>query len=214
MRWVAVGKAARPDRIRGERARSPRFAPTSTRCSRCPWSERRLPYRSGWSGRDAQRRTVHPAPSRCNRSPQRHPGGRSPSPLARTGRRTTAPDDRRCVDPGRERPHAVGAVGRGQVGSPTLRVHRLRVRVPSRRAGLVHHPLEGERTRSVTVESTPLPCAHPLASLREGRTVKRTFQPNNRRRSRKHGFRARMRTSAGRSILNGRRRRGRAKLSA
>ena len=43
---------------------------------------------------------------------------------------------------------------------------------------------------------------------------KRTFQPNNRRRARKHGFRARMSTRAGRAIINSRRRRGRAKLSA
>lgn len=44
--------------------------------------------------------------------------------------------------------------------------------------------------------------------------MKRTYQPNARRRSRKHGFRSRMRTRAGRSIVNNRRRRGRAKLSA
>lgn len=43
---------------------------------------------------------------------------------------------------------------------------------------------------------------------------KRTFQPNNRRRAKKHGFRLRMRTRAGRSILAGRRRKGREKLSA
>lgn len=43
---------------------------------------------------------------------------------------------------------------------------------------------------------------------------KRTFQPNNRRRSRKHGFRLRMRTRAGRAILSARRRKGREKLSA
>lgn len=43
---------------------------------------------------------------------------------------------------------------------------------------------------------------------------KRTFQPNNRRRARKHGFRARMRTRAGRSIINARRARGRSELSA
>ena len=43
---------------------------------------------------------------------------------------------------------------------------------------------------------------------------KRTFQPNNRRRSKKHGFRLRMRTRAGRAILADRRRKGRAKLSA
>jgi large subunit ribosomal protein L34 len=44
--------------------------------------------------------------------------------------------------------------------------------------------------------------------------VKHTFQPNNRRRSRKHGFRARMKTRQGRAIVKNRRRRGRAKLSA
>jgi large subunit ribosomal protein L34 len=43
---------------------------------------------------------------------------------------------------------------------------------------------------------------------------KRTFQPNNRRRAKTHGFRLRMRTRAGRSILNSRRRKGRARLAA
>lgn len=43
---------------------------------------------------------------------------------------------------------------------------------------------------------------------------KRTFQPNNRRRARVHGFRARMRTRAGRNVISSRRTKGRASLSA
>lgn len=43
---------------------------------------------------------------------------------------------------------------------------------------------------------------------------KRTYQPNNRRRSKTHGFRLRMKTRAGRAILSARRRKGRAELSA
>lgn len=42
---------------------------------------------------------------------------------------------------------------------------------------------------------------------------KRTFQPNNRRRHKVHGFRLRMRTRAGRAIVNQRRRKGRSKLT-
>jgi large subunit ribosomal protein L34 len=43
---------------------------------------------------------------------------------------------------------------------------------------------------------------------------KRTFQPNNRRRARTHGFRLRMRTRAGRGIVSARRSKGRKRLSA
>ncbi|MGD9793391.1 MAG: 50S ribosomal protein L34 [Acidimicrobiia bacterium] len=43
---------------------------------------------------------------------------------------------------------------------------------------------------------------------------KRTFQPNNRRRARKHGFRHRMSDRAGRAVLKARRLKGRHKLSA
>lgn len=52
------------------------------------------------------------------------------------------------------------------------------------------------------------------SSLKDSIVSKRTFQPNNRRRAKKHGFRLRMRTRAGRAILADRRRKGRAKLSA
>jgi large subunit ribosomal protein L34 len=44
--------------------------------------------------------------------------------------------------------------------------------------------------------------------------MKRTFQPNIRRRAKKHGFRARMATASGRAILKARRAKGRTNISA
>ena len=79
-----------------------------------------------------------------------------------------------------------------------------------------HHQLPREAVESShpvprTTFSTDPPdgCA-----VTENLVSKRTFQPNNRRRAKTHGFRLRMRTRAGRAILAARRVKGRSELSA
>jgi len=44
--------------------------------------------------------------------------------------------------------------------------------------------------------------------------VKRTYQPNNRRRAKRHGFRHRMSNRAGQAVVRARRLKGRKRLSA
>ena len=69
--------------------------------------------------------------------------------------------------------------------------------------------------RAPRLRASPGPPASRGASDSEVTAVsKRTFQPNNRRRAKVHGFRLRMRTRAGRAILSSRRAKGRTELSA
>ena len=86
------------------------------------------------------------------------------------------------------------------------------VQNPSRpgRTGRISYQGEITRTHG-DGQATP---RHPTIHLRSPRVSKRTFQPNNRRRAKTHGFRLRMRTRAGRAILATRRAKGRTNISA
>jgi large subunit ribosomal protein L34 len=70
------------------------------------------------------------------------------------------------------------------------------------------------RDRTVVANEVARARSAPTPVMGVSVVSKRTYQPNNRRRAKTHGFRLRMRTRAGRAVLSARRRKGRAQLSA
>ena len=101
----------------------------------------------------------------------------------------------------------VGCWVTGRVRLPSGRSHRYRppLVTPTRHRGTAVPARPGEQVDTRAPRGSHLP---------EDHAVKRTFQPNTRRRARKHGFRTRMRTRAGRAIVKARRLKGRRKLTA
>ena len=214
---VPAGAGNSPARARRTRWRARRrgTATTARRCSRaCCWPQRRrrrplhaasrqAPAEAGRFGGHRVRVLRCPPAENSLRQP------RSPTAVACSGNLSFA-----CEPPSGIRwsePMAALASSQARLCLP-LSAHAsagVLLRVCSRRLSL----LPGCRPGTLRPpHRTPRTCQRP--ELPGGCSVKRTYQPHNRRRARRHGFRHRMSTRAGRAIVNARRRKGRQRLSA